>query len=185
MTSLPKSLSGKVCSHGGHICNASGQLKQHQVQSKLMGESWNLKNFSLNSRLNYIFQISNKIWKKNELSHECCFLCSNNVKKSLFFRQDQPMRMRSFNALMTAHAQLLVQPQVSMGTGASNGRCSDAMTLPINDWLFHLEGGTIPPYCALQFFPFISIGVNRLCISIVFVITHWLDYAIKQLIMCC
>ncbi len=27
-----------------------------------------------------------------------------------------------------------------METGASN---SDAMTLPINDWLFHLEGGTI------------------------------------------
>ncbi len=54
-----------------------------------------------------------------------------------------------------------------MGTGASNGRCSDAMTLPINDWLFHLEGGTILPYCALQFLPFISIGVNRLCISIV------------------
>ncbi len=30
-----------------------------------------------------------------------------------------------------------------METGASN---SDAMTLPINDWLFHLEGGTIPPF---------------------------------------
>ncbi len=47
-------------------------------------------------------------------------------------------------------------------------RCSDAMTLPINDWLFHLEGGTIPPYCALHFLPLISIGVNCLCISIVF-----------------
>ncbi len=55
-----------------------------------------------------------------------------------------------------------------MGTAASNSRCSDAMTLPINDWLFHLEGGTIPPYCALQFLPFKSIEVNRLCISIVF-----------------
>ncbi len=37
-------------------------------------------------------------------------------------------------------------------------------------WFFHLQGGTIPPYCALQFPPFISLGVNRLCISIVFVL---------------
>ncbi len=37
-------------------------------------------------------------------------------------------------------------------------------------WLFHLEGGTIPPYCALQFLPFISMGANRLCISIVFIL---------------
>ncbi len=86
--------------------------------------------------------------------------------------------MRSSNALMTAHAQLLVQPQVSMGTGAS-GHCSDAMTLPIiNDWLFHLEGGTIPPYCALHFLPFISIGVNCLCISIVFGCSHCLSLPI-------
>ncbi len=55
-----------------------------------------------------------------------------------------------------------------MGTRASNGCRNDAMTLPISDWLFHFEGGTIPPYCALQFLPFISIGVKRLCISIVF-----------------
>ncbi len=82
------------------------------------------------------------------------------------------MRMHSSNSLMTAHVQLLVQPQVSMGTGAYNGCCSDAMTLQISDWLFHLEGGTIPPYCALQFLPFISIGVNRPCISIVFDYAH-------------
>ncbi len=43
---------------------------------------------------------------------------------------------------------------------------ADAITLPINHWLFRLEGGTILPYCALQFLPFISIGVNHLCISI-------------------
>ncbi len=55
-----------------------------------------------------------------------------------------------------------------METGASNGCCSDAVTIPISDWLFHLEGGTIPPYCALQFLPFIRIGVNLLFISIVF-----------------
>ncbi len=60
-TVIPKSLSRKVRSLGRHICNASGQLRQDQVLSKWMGESWNLKNGSLNSRLNYIFQISNKI----------------------------------------------------------------------------------------------------------------------------
>ncbi len=76
--------------------------------------------------------------------------------------------MRSSMTLMTAPAQLLIQPQVSMGTGASNGCYSHAMTLPINDWLFHLEGGTMPPYCLLYLLPFISIGVNCLCISIVF-----------------
>ncbi len=75
--STPKSLSRKVSSLGHHICDASGQLRQDQVLSKWMGESWNLKNGSLNSRLNNIFQISNKIW--NELHHECCFLCSNSV----------------------------------------------------------------------------------------------------------
>ncbi len=85
--------------------------------------------------------------------------------KSVFFRLDLPMRMRSSNALMTVHAQLLLQSQVSMRTGASNGRCREAITLPISDWLFHSEGGTIPSYCALHFLPFISIGVNR-CISI-------------------
>ncbi len=47
-----------------------------------------------------------------------------------------------------------------MGTRASNGGCSDAMTLPISDWLFHLEGGTIQPYCALQFLPFLSIRLS-------------------------
>ncbi len=55
-----------------------------------------------------------------------------------------------------------------MRTGVFKGCCSDTTTLPISNWLFHLKGGTIPPYCALQFLPFISIGVNRLCIYIVF-----------------
>ncbi len=57
-----------------------------------------------------------------------------------------------------------------MATGAFNGRCSDAMTLPISHWLFHLKGETILPYCALQFLQFISIGMNHLCISIDFVV---------------
>ncbi len=56
-----------------------------------------------------------------------------------------------------------------METGASN---SDAMTLPINDWLFHLEGGTISPYFPLHFLPFIITGVNRLYIYIVFGFAH-------------
>ncbi len=62
------------------FANTSGQLKQDQVLSKWMRESWNLKNCSLKSQLNYIFQISNKIW--NELPHECSFLCTNSVKKA-------------------------------------------------------------------------------------------------------
>ncbi len=41
-------------------------------------------------------------------------------------------------------------------------------------WLFLLEGGTIPPYCAVQFLPFISIGVSRLCNFIVFVLNKTL-----------
>ncbi len=35
-------------------------------------------------------------------------------------------------------------------------------------WFFHLESGTIPLYCVLQFLSFISIEVNCLCISMVF-----------------
>ncbi len=58
-----KSLSRKVCSLGGHICNASEQPIQDQVLSKLMGKSWNLKNGSPNSQLNYTFQISKIILK--------------------------------------------------------------------------------------------------------------------------
>ncbi len=96
------------------------------------------------------------------------FLMLKKHFKSLFFRLDQPTHMHSSNVLMTAHMMRMVQPQVSIGTGASDGRCIDAMTLPINHWLFHLEGGTILPYCVLQFLPFISTGVNSLCISIVF-----------------
>ncbi len=92
-STLSKSLSREVCSHGRHICNASGQLKQDQVLSKWKGESWNLKNCPLNSQLNYIFQISNKIW--NELPHECCFLCSNSAKKCIF--QARPANVQSLS----------------------------------------------------------------------------------------
>ncbi len=59
------------------------------------------------------------------------------------------MHMCSSNALMTAYA------SGCLASGFYGG-------------LFHLEGGTIPPHCALHFLPFISIRVNRLCIYIVF-----------------
>ncbi len=52
-------------------------------------------------------------------------------------------------------------------------------------WLFHLEGGTIPPYFALQFLPFISIGVNRLCISIVFVLNKTLTEKYEIFLFSC
>ncbi len=29
-----------------------------------------------------------------------------------------------------------------MGSDASNGSCSDTVTLPVGDWLFYVEGGT-------------------------------------------
>jgi len=45
---------------------------------------------------------------------------------------------------------------VSIATGASNGSCSDAMTLLINDWLFHSEGGAYSSYWVLHILPFIS-----------------------------
>ncbi len=45
----------------------------------------------------------------------------------------------------SAHAQSLSARlralTVSIATGTSNGSCSDALTLPISDWLFHSEGG--------------------------------------------
>jgi len=50
---------------------------------------------------------------------------------------------------------------VSIRTGASNGRCGDAMTLPIGDWLL-FRRRDIPPYCALHFLPFKTIRVTRL-----------------------
>ncbi len=128
------SLSRKVSSLGGHICNSSGQLVQDL--SLWLGESWNLKNCLLNLQLNYICQISNKNLKLTApwMLYFMLKLCL----KSLFFRLEGLIRFL---------------------------------------WeicLFHLEGGTFPPYCALQFLPIISIGVNRLFISMVFVLNKTL-----------
>ncbi len=40
-----------------------------------------------------LFNITNEIGQ--QLCHKCCFFCSNSVIKSLFFRLDLPVRMRS------------------------------------------------------------------------------------------
>ncbi len=86
--------------------------------------------------------------------------------KQLFFRLDQPMRYDCACASAGPASGFLWE--LELLTAA-------AVTLPINDWLFHLEGRTIPPYCTLLFLPFISIGVNRLCISKVFAKTQSLN----------
>ncbi len=65
---LPNSLSRKVCSLGGHFCNASKQLFWASKTKSYLNESWNLKNCLLNSQFHYLFKISNKIW--NELPHK-------------------------------------------------------------------------------------------------------------------
>lgn len=72
------------------------------------------------------------------------FLMLITFLKKCIFSVDQPMCMCSHKS------------PVSIGTGASNGSCSDAMTLLIGDWLFYRGGGTIPPYWALHFLHFIS-----------------------------
>ncbi len=55
---------------------------QVQLLSLWMGKHQILKNFSLSLRLNFIFKITNEIWQ--QLSHTCCFFCSNSVKKAFF-----------------------------------------------------------------------------------------------------
>ncbi len=90
-----------------------------------MGKHQILQNCSLSLRLNFKFEITNEIGQ--QLCHKCCFCCSNSLIKSLFFRLDQPVRMRSLN--------------VSIATGTSNDSCSDALNLLISDWLFHSQGG--------------------------------------------
>jgi len=84
-----------------------------------MGETWNLQNCFLNTQLNKISnQQQNRI---NVVSYAQIAL-----NKRIFWL-DQPVCMQSKQ-----------ESQVYLGTGASNGSFSDAMTLPINDWLFYL-----------------------------------------------
>ncbi len=66
---------------------------QVQLLSLCMGKHQILPNCSLSLRLNFIFEITNEIGQ--QLCHKCCFFCSNSIIKRLFFRLDQPVRMRS------------------------------------------------------------------------------------------
>ncbi len=88
--------------------------------------------------------------------------------KSIFSGLDQPMRIRIHNVLIQR-----------MYIGCSLVRFLWEICL------FHLEGGTIPPYCVLQFFPFISIGVNRLCISIGFLLNKTLTKKYEIFVFTC
>lgn len=59
----------------------------------------------------------------------------------------------------------------------NNGSCSDAMTLPINDWLFHLEGVT---YSAILHIALSPIHKNMSALylyikSLWFDSVNWLD----------
>ncbi len=105
-----------------------------QLLSLCMGKHQILQNCSLSLRLNFIFEITNEIGQ--QLCHKCCFFCSNSVIKSLFFRLDQEFHRPC--AVLNARLGALT---VSIATGTSNGSCSDALTLPISDWLFYSEGG--------------------------------------------
>ncbi len=120
---------------------------QVQLLSLCMGKHQILQNCSLSLRLNFIFEITNEIGQQR--CHKCCFFCSNSVIKSLFLRLDQPVRM----PVLSAHLRALT---VSIATETSNASCSDALTLPISDWLFHSEGGASCDRAAIlsvAFFP--------------------------------
>ncbi len=120
---------------------------QEQLLSLCMGKHQILQNCSLNLRLNFIFEITNEIGQ--QLCHKCCLFCSNSVIKNVFLRLDQPVRMCSPERA----SQRLT---VSIATGTSKGSCSDALTLPISDWLFHSEGGASCDRAAIltvAFFP--------------------------------
>ncbi len=72
-----KSLSRKVCSHSGYICNASRQLFRPSKSKSYLNEWGNpeiLKNC-----------IAELIIKLHELPQKCFSLCSNRVRKTYFF----------------------------------------------------------------------------------------------------
>ncbi len=79
------------------------------------------------------------------------FFYSNSVIKSLFLRLDQPVQCAC--VVLSARLRVLT---ISEATGTFNGSCSDALTLPISDWLFHSEGGASCDWAAIlsvAFFP--------------------------------
>ncbi len=80
--------------------------------------------------------------KSDNNCHKCCFFCSNSVIKSLFFRLDQPVRMRSPKRTSQS-------TDYFYSNRDFNSSCSDALTLPISDWLFHSEGGASCDWAAI------------------------------------
>ncbi len=143
------------------VCPSLKRLSGIQVQllSLCMGKHQILQNCSLSLRLNFIFEITNEIGQQR--CHKCCFFCSNSVIKSLFLRLDQPVRM----PVLSAHLRALT---VSIATETSNASCSDALTLPISDWLFHSEGGASCDRAAIlsvAFFPIQNVSVT--CVTLV------------------
>ncbi len=75
----------------------------------------------MNSQLCYIFQI------KSETNCPMNVVSNAQISlKSLFFRLDQPMSMCVRKC----------KSRFSIGTGASNSRCSDTVTLSISNCLF-------------------------------------------------
>lgn len=88
--------------------------------------------------------------------------CTSTLYFKSAIKSDMLKKKRIFQVAPASGLRTLSTCWVSTGTGASTSICSDVMTLPIADWLFHLEGGISFYYCVLQLLPFIVIGVNRL-----------------------
>ncbi len=63
---------------------------------------------------------------------------NNCVINVVSFAQIAYKKLISQARSVSAHLRALT---VSIATGTSNGSCSDSLTLPISDWLFHLKGG--------------------------------------------
>ncbi len=89
---------------------------QLKLLSLWMGKHQILQNGLPSLRLNFIFKITNKIWQ------HACFEATSQCEC----------------AVLSVRLRMLT---VSIATGASKSSYSDAMTLPIGDWLFYSEGG--------------------------------------------
>ncbi len=102
--------------------------------------------FSKSLRFHFIFEITNEI---GQLCYKCCFFCSNSIVKAYF----SGWISRCTCAVLNARLRALI---VSIATATYNGSCSDTLTLPINHWLFHSEGGASCDRAAIlrvAFFP--------------------------------
>lgn len=79
--------------------------------------------------------------------------CSNHDTE--FFRLDLPMRICSHKRTCTTQ-----KTDCFCNNGASKGRNSGAINLPIGDWLFYEEGGTYSAILCIVLSPFIVIWVH-------------------------